>query len=132
LSAPSQAPPVPEQSLADRDEAGVSSAPSPVLFRAVNEEMARIADNFELDEGIEFVCECDRGDCLHRLSVSRDAYEAVRRFPTRFLVKAEHVGVDDRIAEQAADYVVVEKVGGSAVSAIQFDPRRQAAREEPT
>jgi hypothetical protein len=98
----------------------------------VNEEVARITDSFAIDEELECVCECDRGDCLHRIALSRDAYEAVRRFPTRFLLKAEHVGGDDRIVEQTAGYVVVEKVGRSAQSAIRLDPRRQAARKEPT
>jgi predicted methyltransferase len=49
----------------------------------------------------------------------------VRRFPTRFLVKREHVAREgERIVEQNDGYVIVEKYGDAAVTAIQHDPRR--------
>ena len=127
MSALSQAPRVPGEPSAQGSVAGV---PSAVLFRAVNEEVERIADSFAFGEELELVCECEFGPCLARISVSRDAYEAVRRFPTRFLLKAEHVGADDRVVEQTAGYVVVEKIGRTAESAIRSDPRRQASLAE--
>jgi len=96
----------------------------------VNEEIRRLADGFAVPGLPEFVCECERGDCFALCSLSLDDYEAVRRFPTRFLVKAEHVGADDRIVSETDEYVVIEKVGGSAASAIRLDPRRRAAPTE--
>jgi hypothetical protein len=131
VSAPSQTLRVTGQPHADDHEGSVAGAPSAVLFRALNEEVARIADSFAFDEELELVCECDRRLCLARISASRDAYEAVRKFPTRFLLKAEHIGADDRVVEQMAGYVVVEKIGRSAEGAIRLDPRRHTAREEP-
>ena len=110
----------------------IGSARSPgqsshsVLVRAMNEEVARLSDSLAFEE-LELVCECERGDCLHGITVSRDAYEAVRRFPTRFLLESEHLGADDRVVEQTDGYVVVEKVGPDAASAILSDPRRDAA-----
>ena len=38
------------------------------------------------------------------------AYAAVRASATRYLVKRDHVGEDERVVEEAAHYVVVEKI----------------------
>jgi hypothetical protein len=55
----------------------------------------------------------------------------VRRFPTRFLVKPGHVTAgSERIVELADGYVVVEKLGASAATAIRLDPRRTPDREQ--
>jgi hypothetical protein len=93
------------------DTAANPAARSQALFRELNEEIRRIADGFGVDEDLELVCECEHGDCFARLSLSADDYETVRRFPTRFLTKPEHVGPDDRIVHKTALYVVIEKIG---------------------
>ena len=87
MSAPQQARGEP---AADGDGAA-SGARRQVLFRDLNEEIRRIADSFDVDEALELCCECELGECFARLSVSHQQYEAVRRFPTRFLVLADHV-----------------------------------------
>lgn len=102
-----------------------------VLFRDLNEEIRRIADSFDVDEALELCCECELGNCSVRLSVSHSQYEAVRRFPTRFLVLAEHVSRDERVVEvlSGSGGVVVEKVGVGAQTAILGDPRKRDAND---
>ena len=54
---------------------------------------------------------------------------AVRRFPTRFVVKEGHVaGEVERVVESRGGYAVVEKSGADAEHAILLDPRRKASR----
>src|SRR5436305_60145 len=81
-----------------------------VLFRELNEEIRRIADSFDADEALDLRCECELGECFVRLHVSHPQYEAVRRFPTRFLVLAEHVSPQERLVEvlSGSGAVVVE------------------------
>jgi hypothetical protein len=97
------------------------------LFRDLNEEIRRIADGFAADEPLELVCECEHADCLARLTVSHQAYEAVRRFPTRFLIMLEHLSADERVVEETTGYAVVEKVGPGAQTAILLDRRNDRA-----
>jgi len=113
---------------ADGDGAA-SGALRQVLFRDLNEEIRQIADSFDPDEALELCCECELGDCSARLSVSHEQYEAVRRFPTRFLVLADHVSPEERIVEvlSGTDSVVVEKVGSGARTAILGDSRKRVA-----
>jgi hypothetical protein len=113
---------------ADGDSAA-TGARRQVLFRELNEEIRRIADSFDAEEALELCCECEVGDCFVRFSVSHQQYEAVRRFPTRFLVLADHVTPQERIVEvlSGSGAVVVEKVGAGARTAILGDSRRHGA-----
>ena len=106
-----------------------SGALRQVLFRDLNEEIRQIADSFDADESLELYCECEIGDCSARLSVTHQQYEAVRRFPTRFLVLADHVSSQERIVEvlSGSGSVVVEKVGVGARTAILADSARRGA-----
>jgi hypothetical protein len=104
MSAPSQT----EEALG-RPAAPGDDSRGQALFRDLNREIRRIADGFGVDEPLELVCECERGDCFARLSVSHREYESVRRSPTRFLVRADHIAPDERVVEERAGYVVVEK-----------------------
>jgi hypothetical protein len=98
---------------------------SQLLFRELNQQLRKIAGGGAVD----VVCECVNGACLDRLMVPLDEYEAVRRFPTRFVVKEGHVASDvERAVESLDGYVVVEKSGADAEHAILLDPRRKASR----
>ena len=119
------APHAQEASAAESDGAE-NGAQRQVLFRDLNEEIRRIADSFDVDEPLELCCECELGDCLARMSVPHQEYEAVRRFPTRFLVLADHVSREERVVEEAQGFVVVEKVGDGAQTAILGSRRRSA------
>ena len=95
-----------------------------ILFRRLNEEIRSIA----ADEELVVVCECVNDDCVERLVVPVELYEAVRRFPTRFLVKEGHVAGDVEGEVESRDgVVVVEKIGAGAEDAIVLDPRRPTA-----
>jgi hypothetical protein len=98
-------------SVAQETRTAANPGRSQALLRELNEEIRRIADGFGVDEDLELVCECEHGECFARLSLSADDYEAVRRFPTRFVTKPEHAGPDDRIVHETALYVVIEKIG---------------------
>jgi hypothetical protein len=80
------------------------------LFREMNEEIRLLAASYAVADDLDLVCECATDDCFAPISVPTGEYEAVRAFPTRFLVKREHVGADERILEHGEHYVVVEKI----------------------
>lgn len=53
-------------------------------------------------------------------------YEHLRRIPTRFAVLEDHeLPAVERVVEKNDRYLVVEKLGKSAVAAITLDPRRR-------
>jgi len=109
------------------DHLGSTGTRRQALFRDLNEEIRRVSDGFALDEPLELVCECGRGECFARLSVSHQAYEAVRRFPTRFVIRVDHQSTDERVVEETNGYAVVEKVGSGAETAILLDRRNHRA-----
>jgi hypothetical protein len=109
----------------NRLERTSQDARSQLLFRELNEQLRKVAGGGDVD----VVCECVNGACFDRLAVPLDEYEAVRRFPTRFVVKVDHVAYDvERAVDSHDGYVVVEKSGADAENAIMLDPRRKASR----
>jgi hypothetical protein len=96
------------------------------LFREVNERIEHILDRFELTEGsmLDFMCECAHEECSERLEMTHAEYEAMRRVPTHFAVKAGHEIPDVEATVQTNDrYVVVAKFGAAGQEAINLDPR---------
>jgi hypothetical protein len=77
------------------------------LLRDVNEQIARIDAYF--DEELELVCEC-RDCCFQRISLPRNQYEAIRRHPSRFVVKPGHRSTDEQVVDEFRKYLVVENV----------------------
>jgi hypothetical protein len=124
MSAPPRIDRLSEQSAAEEASARVAGIRRQALFRDVNEQIRRIAASFAIEEPLQLLCECGQADCLARLSVSPQDYEALRRFPTRFITRADHVSDDERVIEEIADCVVVEKIGDGAQTAILLDPRK--------
>lgn len=102
--------------------------PSQLLFREVNEQICLRRSPFHPpDEELELVCECERRGCTHALRLSREEYEAVRQFPTRFVMKRGHPKTEvERVVAENERYVVVEKTCPAARVAIRLDPRRAA------
>src|SRR5881275_1963888 len=109
-------------------DAGVKSQ---LLAREVNEQIRTIATGFEVDGSLDLICECQTG-CFETIGLPPNAYEAIRRFPTRFVVAEGHESEDERLVEQSGDIAVVEKVGSGAELAIKFDPRRPSAQDSTT
>ena len=94
------------------------------LFREVNERIAEAAKRTLVLPDAEFLCECGRRDCLDRVVVPLDEYEAIRSHPDRFLLVVGHDQPEvDRVLDAGDAYVVVEKVGDARAVAEQLDPR---------
>jgi len=106
-------------------DAGVKSQ---LLAREVNEQIRAIAVGFEVDGALDLICECQNG-CFETISLPPDTYEAIRRFPTRFVVAEDHETANERVVEQFGLFAVVEKVGSGAELAVRFDPRRASASD---
>jgi hypothetical protein len=90
------------------------------LRREVNERISEAGAR-----RLEAFCECGLAGCSDRLTVDREGYEEVRRFPTRFLVKQGHASEQDRLVAEHDGFVVVEKFGASGLAAVRFDRRRR-------
>jgi len=84
----------------------------------MNEEIRRLAESYAAADDLDLVCECETADCFAPISVVPSMYEAVRASGGRFLVKRDHVGEDERILEEAAHYVVVEKIAARLEQAV--------------
>jgi hypothetical protein len=84
------------------------------LFRQVNERIAEVSEDFELDGRLEFLCECGRERCLETISLSRHEYEGVRDDGTRFVVKNGHEDATlERVVVRGEGFLIVEKIGSA-------------------
>jgi hypothetical protein len=104
------------------------------LRREVNERTrAFVADGQGADGTVDVGCECARRSCTGRVAITVAEYEAIRRFPTRFLVKEGHeVNEGERVVGESVGYVVVEKSGRQGLYAVGVDPRRRGLRAVST
>jgi hypothetical protein len=95
------------------------------LSRDVNERIEELAEDFDLMDEMEILCECGHGGCHERIMLTEVQYEALRRIPTHFAVLPGHeIPADERVVEHHGGFMVVEKLGESAVTAVRLDPRR--------
>ena len=91
------------------DERREQVAAARAIARRVNEQIVRVAQRFESDEG-EFLCECGHHQCSVRVKLTLDEYERVRRESGRFFVVVGHqLESDDRVVEETERYVVAER-----------------------
>jgi hypothetical protein len=96
------------------------------LFREVNERIEELAETFDLKHELTILCECGSSHCDERIALHEDDYEKLRRIPTHFAVRPGHEVRDvERVVERHDGFVVVEKFGESAKTAIRLDPRRR-------
>jgi hypothetical protein len=104
---------------------GERAARNEAVFRRVNERLEEVNAAFEsMVDGAEFVCECADIDCVERIELTIEQYEAVRDVPTHFIVKPGHELADEeRIVQSYGDYLIVEKVGEAGRRAADLDPR---------
>jgi hypothetical protein len=104
---------------------------SQMLFREVNERMRWLHTELEHEGELQIICECRHRGCLEPLSLSAASYDAIRRVPTHFIVKAGHeVPEGERVAATFNGYVVAEKTGRDALTALRFDPRKRSSGRE--
>jgi hypothetical protein len=111
----------------ERDAGVQASGLRQSLFRQVNERIEETADSFAVvDHSISVLCECGQAECTERIELSRDEYEALRRYPTRFALLPGHDAHSfGRIVERNERYLAIEAVGEAAVAAIRLDPRHR-------
>jgi hypothetical protein len=97
------------------------------IFRDANEEIAKVREQLTVVDGrTPFLCECDDRACREIVRATIEDYEAVRRYPSRFLIANGHSWACGRVVEKHGDYLVVEKTGEAARIAHETDPRTQA------
>lgn len=85
-----------------------------ILFREINERIRVLAT----DDYSCFLCECGNLDCIETIEVPLWEYEQVRRVPTHFVVRPEHVVREvELVVASGPGYVVVEKFGAAAFAA---------------
>jgi hypothetical protein len=99
------------------------------FFRAVNEGIAEASEKFE-SEDAEFLCECGDAQCTHRLEVPLEEYEAMRKHPTRFLVRRGHVEPEiEEVVRRRQRYAIVDKVDRVAARVVRtLNPRPSPAK----
>ena len=107
------------------DERARRLALNEALVREVNEAVERIAaDWFDVDEPIEFRCECADAGCEERISLLRAEYAWVREDPARFVVAPNHEDLAlERIVRELRAVRVVEKIGPGRDVAEETAPR---------
>jgi len=80
------------------------------LYRVVNDQIEQLGDRWDLHDGpLAVLCECGHPSCVARIELAKPVYDAIRRQPARFVLKAGHElpGVD-RVVERVDGYVVTE------------------------
>jgi hypothetical protein len=96
------------------------------IFREMNERLEQLGEEFGKGS-IEFVCECADPACSESLSIPASVYEAVRADGRRFVMVPGHQRAElERVIEERADYVVVEKLDEAGEVAADTDPRLEA------
>jgi hypothetical protein len=120
-----------------RYSAGVTGEPQPppeareerlahneVIFRSVNEAIEQQALEFGGLDEYEFICECTRGGCFERITLTLPQYEHIRAEGTRFFVVPGHQNIEvELVVETQSGFVIVEKDGHAGIVADLADPR---------
>jgi hypothetical protein len=92
------------------------------LFREVNERLLELSDGNKAN-GLDFLCECSREECVETIGLALEEYEEVRSTPTAFLIVPGHeTPAVERIVGGNSRYIVVEKTNGVGF-AIETNPR---------
>jgi hypothetical protein len=93
------------------------------ISRGVNERIEQGAEQHGVEAPLPFHCECGRAACLGKIEISPPEYERVARERYRFVLISGHEDTAiERVIEQHAEFVVVEKVG---------EARAQLDRDHP-
>jgi hypothetical protein len=91
------------------------------LFREINERLQGLNGDFGTSE---WLCECSDIECVGRIEMTDDAYEAVRQNGAHFVLLAGHEQIDlERIVARHQGYVIAEKTGIGGELALLRDPR---------
>ena len=100
------------------------AAENEASFRRANESLEEKAEELGLgDKRTPYLCECEDERCTRVISLTREQYEAVRARPNRFVMLPDHQEADDRLVQEADEFVVVEKQGEEGDLVAARDPR---------
>ena len=95
-----------------------------VMFREVNEQIAKLTGPFSETDYKLLVCECSNPACAESLEISAVEYEGVRTEGARFVVVPGHERDEvERVVNGNSHYLVVEKLGQAAAIAHGDNPR---------
>jgi hypothetical protein len=99
------------------------------VFRATNEQIEWLSADQRM---FTIVCECADADCDLRLTLSADAYEAVRSDARQFVIFPDHqlVEVEDVVGGGPGYVVVRKREGPAARVAEESDPRLEDPRAQ--
>jgi hypothetical protein len=106
--------------MTDRQE---RLARNETLFRSVNERVEEVVQPGRNEE-IDFLCECGDGECVEKVSLTREEYERVRADGAQFVIVAGHEIPDIENEVLRTDrFLVVRKLPEEAEIAQETDPR---------
>jgi hypothetical protein len=106
--------------MTDRQE---RLARNETLFRSVNERVEEVVQPGRNEE-IDFLCECGDGECVEKVSLTREEYERVRADGAQFAIVAGHEIPDIENEVLRTDrFLVVRKLPEEAEIAQETDPR---------
>lgn len=95
-----------------------------IVFREVNENIAKLTAFATDTEYCLFICECSDTGCAESLEVTTTEYESVRSEARRFVVVPGHQQEAlERVVDGNGRFLVVEKIGDARQIA-DDDPRR--------
>ena len=102
-------------------------AANEAVFRNVNERIKALQHSFAVAERepLQMICECDKLDCMERVSVGVDAYELVRSHSDEFIVSPGHedARIEEVISVTSGYTIVRKKQGDPREVAVETDPR---------
>ena len=85
-----------------------------VRTRAFNEWIEGANESMGLHTGTDpFRCECGDRACAHPIALTREEYESVRGYPTRFAIAHNHENPEsDQVVSEHERYTIVAKLVG--------------------
>lgn len=93
-------------------------------FRDANERIREAAEEYEMKDGVPFICECAKEDCSEIVQLSLAEYGNIRSHPRRFFNALGHESAaQGTVAVLARNdrYVVLEKIGRAGEVAEELD-----------
>jgi hypothetical protein len=102
-------------------------AANEAVFRNVNERIQHLQHSFAVAERepLQMICECDRLDCIERVTVGVEVYELIRAQPDQFIVSSGHedAQVEEVISVTTGYTIVRKKEGDPREVAVETDAR---------
>ena len=102
-------------------------AANEAVFRNVNERIELLQHSFAVAERepLQMICECDRLDCMERVTVPSTPTSRSDPQPDQFIVSTGHEdeAVEEVVNVTAAYTIVRKKAGDPREVAVETDPR---------